>query len=52
MMQMEITMQYDQYQGKVKKVAAFLAKVYAVRVFLIIALATLAHIGRSRGAES
>ncbi len=35
-------MQYDQYQGKVKRVAAVLAKVYAVRLFIIIPLAILA----------
>ena len=38
-------MQYDQYQGKVKRVAALLAKVYAVRLFIIIPLAILAALG-------
>ncbi len=34
-------MQYDSYQGKVKKVAAILSKVYAVRIFIIITLAAI-----------
>ncbi len=34
-------MQYESYQGKVKKVAAILAKVYAVRIFIIVTLAAI-----------
>ena len=34
-------MQYEQYQGKIKRIAAILSKVYAVRVAIIITLAVV-----------
>ena len=36
-----VCLQYDSYQGKVKKVAAILARVYAVRLLIIIALVAI-----------